>query len=301
MTRAIYHTILFLATFCILAGCGREEKSLLFFCGSAVKVPMEEIVKAYERERGVKVLVNYGGSGNLLSQMELSKKGDVYLAGSPDYIGIGEKKELLVPGTDKKAAYLIPAIIVPKGNPGKVSSLNDLARPGVRVGLGNPETVCLGLYGIELLESNKLLAPVLKNVVVFAKSCEDAAMLAVLGKVDAILGWDVFASWNPKEVEWIKLPPDAIPRIAYVAIDVPASARDKASSQDFIDYVAGPQAKKIFEKWGYVTDEARARGFAPHARIGGEYKLPREYYSILRSPKSSAKGGSASGGQIPNK
>lgn len=281
MTRIIYRTILFVAACCLFTGCGRQEKSLLFFCGSAVKVPMEEIVKAYERERGVKVLVNYGGSGGLLSQMQLSKKGDVYLAGSPDYISIGERKKLLVPGTDKRVAYLIPAIIVPKGNPGKVQSLGDIARPGVRVGMGNPETVCLGLYGIELLENNKLLAPVLKNAAVFAKSCEDTAMLAVLGKVDAILGWDVFASWNPKEVEWIRLSPDAIPRIAYIAIDIPVYAKDKAASQDFIDYVTGPEARKIFEKWGYVTDEARAREFAPRARIGGEYMLPQEYFRIL--------------------
>lgn len=285
MMRIVYRTILFVAACCLLAGCGRQEKSLLFFCGSAVKVPMEEIVKAYARERGIKVLVNYGGSGSLLSQMQLSKKGDVYLAGSPDYISIGKKQKLLIPGTDKRVAYLIPAIVVPKGNPGKIQSLGDLARPGVRVGIGNPETVCLGLYGIELLESNKLLAPVLKNVAVFAKSCEDTAMLAVLGKVDAILGWNVFASWNPKEVEWIKLPPDAIPRIAYIAIAIPARARDKAASQDFIDYVTGPEARKTFEKWGYVADEARARELAPRARIGGEYSLPTDYFKIFRHEK----------------
>jgi molybdate transport system substrate-binding protein len=235
------------------------------------------------RHPRIKVLVNYGGSGSLLSQMELARKGDVYLAGSPDYISIGERKKLLIPGTDKRVSYLIPAIIVPKANPAHIRSLDDLARPGVRVGIGNPDTVCLGLYGVELMEYNRLLGPVLKNnVAVFAKSCEDTAMLAVLGKVDAILGWDVFASWNPKEVEWIGLKPDSIPRIAYIAIAIPAYAKDKVLSRDFISYVTGPQAGKVFEKWGYITDENRARERAPRARIGGEYKLPQEYYKILR-------------------
>ena len=279
-------TICYLASFigaCLILGCGPREKSLLFFCGSAVKVPMEEIARAYEHERGIKVLVNYGGSGSLLSQMELARKGDLYLAGSPDYISIGERKKLLIKGTDKKVAYLIPAIIVPKGNPGKIHSLADLARPGVRVGMGNPETVCLGLYGVELIEHNKLLKPVLKNnVAVFAKSCEDTAMLAVLGKVDAILGWDVFASWNPKEVERIEIARDRIPRISYVAISVPVYARDRTMSQDFINYATGPQARRIFERWGYIADETLTREYAPRARTGGEYKLPQEYYRILR-------------------
>ncbi len=266
----------------LLLGCGSREKTLLFFCGSAVKVPMDEIVTAYERERGIKILVNYGGSGSLLSQMQLARKGDVYLSGSPDYISIGDRKNLLIKGTDRKVAYLIPAIIVPKGNPARIRTLDDLARPGVRVGMGNPETVCLGLYAIELFQHNRLLAPVLKNAVVFAKSCEDTAMLAVLGKVDAILGWDVFASWNPRELEWIRLPSDAIPRIAYVAIAIPVYAKDRGLSQEFVNYVTGPQAKKIFEKWGYLTDERLAKDLAPRARIGGEYKLPEEYYRILR-------------------
>ena len=71
--------------------------------------------------------------------------------------------------------------------------------------MGNPETVCLGLYGIELLDYNNLLEKVLPNVVVFAKSCEDTATICVLKKVDAIIGWDVFESWNPKDVAWIKI------------------------------------------------------------------------------------------------
>jgi molybdate transport system substrate-binding protein len=267
----------------LLLGCGRREKGLLFFCGSAVKVPMEEILREYERDTGTKVLVTYGGSGTLLSQMQLARKGDVYLAGSPDYISIGERKKLLVPGTDRKVAYLIPSIIVPKGNPAGIGSLADLAKPGVRVGMGNPETVCLGLYGVELLDHNHLLEPVLKkNVAVFAKSCEDTAMLAVLGKVDAILGWDVFASWNPDKVEWIRISPEAIPRISYIAIAIPAYARNRERSMHFIDYVTGAKSAAVFKKWGYIADESRSRQYAPHAKVGGEYTLPQKYFRILR-------------------
>ena len=130
------------------------EKELLFFCGAAVAVPMREIVKNYEQETGVRVNVTYSGSGTLLSQMELTKRGDVYLCGSPDYIEIGIRRGLLIEGTDKIVSYLVPAILVPKENPKNIQKLEDLTKKDVRIGMGNPETVCLGLYGVELLDYN---------------------------------------------------------------------------------------------------------------------------------------------------
>jgi molybdate transport system substrate-binding protein len=261
------------------------KKELDFFCGAAVTVPMKEIIQSYERDKGIRVNVTYSGSGGLLSQMALSKRGDVYLCGSPDYIMIGEGKGLLVKGMAKRVAYLVSAIIVPKGNPQGIHSLEELAKNRVRIGMGNPESVCLGLYGVELLDKNGLLETVLPNVVVFAKSCEDTATLAVLCKVDAILGWDVFQSWNPDKVEWVRIEPNKIPRIAYIAITIPVFVKDRTLALDFINYVLSEKGKLIFNKWGYISEEGEAKKYAPQATIGGEYKLPKNYFRLIRREK----------------
>jgi molybdate transport system substrate-binding protein len=277
---SIYINLIF--SVCTVYAQSNVQKEIVFFCGSAVKVPMDEIIGNYQAEKGVKISVIYGGSGGLLSQMELSKRGDVYLAGSPDFITIGERKNLLIKKTDKLLAYLVPAIIVPKGNPKNIRTLEDLTKKGLRIGIGNPETVCLGLYGIELLEANKLLDKVMPNVVVFAKSCEDTAMLAVLQKVDAILGWDVFESWNPKEVEWIKIDKNKIPRLAYIPLALSVFVKDKTMALDFIEYVLSAKGMDVFKKWGYYTNLNAAKKHAPKAKVGGEYKLPEEYFKIIR-------------------
>lgn len=261
--------------------CATEE--LFFFCGAAVAVPMREIVKNYEQETGVKVNVTYSGSGTLLSQMELTKRGDVYLCGSPDYIEIGIRRGLLIDGTDRIVSYLVPAILIPKENPKNIRELGDLSKKDVRVGIGNPETVCLGLYGVELLEYNNLLEKVLPNVAVFAKSCEDTATLCVLKKVDAIIGWDVFESWNPKNVTWIKLDKTQIPRISTIPIAIPVFVKNRKLAENFVDYILSPKkGRKIFEKWGYISDEKKAKKYAPEAKIGGEYKLPENYFKIIK-------------------
>ncbi|HEY3278614.1 MAG TPA: substrate-binding domain-containing protein [Syntrophorhabdaceae bacterium] len=49
---------------------------LLVFAGAASKPPTEEAAKAFEKKTGVKVNVTFGGSGFVLSQMTLAKKGD---------------------------------------------------------------------------------------------------------------------------------------------------------------------------------------------------------------------------------
>jgi len=261
--------------------CAAEE--LFFFCGAAVAVPMREIVTNYEKETGVKVNVTYSGSGTLLSQMELTKKGDIYLCGSPDYVNIGVKRKLLIEGTDKIISYLVPAIIVPKENPKNIQKLEDLAEKGVRVGMGNPETVCLGLYSAELLDYNNLLEKVLPNVVVFAKSCEDTATLCALKKVDAIIGWDVFESWNPEDVKWIKINKNKIPRLSTIPIAIPVFVKDRKLAENFINYVLSQKkGGKIFKKWGYISDVNKAKKYAPEAKIGGEYKLPEKYFQLIK-------------------
>ncbi len=267
--------------------CGDKKinyiDSITVFCGSANKPAMEEIAKIYEKEKRIKVNLLFGGSGTLLSQLELSNKGEIYLPGSPDYIIIGNNKKLLIKGSDRIISYLVPAIIVPKGNPAGVSSLKDLTKKGLRIGIGNPETVCLGLYGIELLEKNGLLEPVMKNVVTFGASCSKTANLSALNKVDAILGWRVFHYWNKSRMDLILIKPEQIPRLSYIPIAIPVCTKDRKLSESFIEFVLSEKGKEAYKKYGYLTEKKDALKFAPGASIGGEYKLPKKYFNIIKS------------------
>lgn len=269
-----------------LNGCrgsvGKSPESLTVYCGAASKPAMEEIAKKYRAERGIEVNLIFGGSGTLLSQLELSRRGEIYLPGSPDYIMIGEKKNLLVKGSDRTVAYLVPAVITPAGNPAGIESLEDLAREGVRVGIGNPESVCLGLYAVELLEKNGMLEPVMKNVVTFGGSCSKTANLAAMGHVDAVLGWRVFHYWNRERMDLVPVAPEKIPRIATIPISIPVCTRDMELSRSFIDFVLSPEGRKVYESLGYITNRQEALAFAPKARIGGLYTLPDRYFELIK-------------------
>ncbi len=259
-----------------------DIRSLTVFCGSANKPAMERIAEMFQDETGIQVELIFGGSGTLLSQIELSHKGEIYLPGSPDYQIIGERKGLLQKGSDRIVAYLVPAIIVPASNPAQVRSLDDLTRPGLKLGMGNPETVCLGLYGVELLEHNEMLESVLPNVATFGGSCSKTANLAAMEQVDAILGWRVFHFWNPDRMDYVPIAPPRIPRISYIPISVPVYTRDAQLSRRFIDYVVSGPGKEIYREQGYITQREKALSFAGNASIGGEYRLSERYFQLIR-------------------
>ncbi len=257
-------------------------KEISVFAGSASKPALDEAADAFEKQTGVKVFLTYGGSGTVLSQMELSRSGDLYIPGSPDYLVKSESKKITDPASTKIVAYLIPAINVQPGNPQNIQSLSDLAKPGIKVGIGNPTTVCVGLYAVEILERNNLLTDVYKNIVTQAASCDNTATLISLKSVDAVMGWSVFQAWDPKNIQTVFLKPEQISRIAYIPAALSTFVKEKEAASAFIDFLVSPTGQDIFRKWGYDVTEAEARKYAPNAEIGGEYQLPDSYKALTK-------------------
>lgn len=69
-----------------------EPISLLVYAGAGLKRAMEEIKPAFEEKENVKIEYIYAGSGQLLSQIESSGKGDLLIVGSEDTYDIAKDK-----------------------------------------------------------------------------------------------------------------------------------------------------------------------------------------------------------------
>ncbi len=274
-SMCFFVALIVLFTFIGITEAGAEK--ITAFCGSASKPATEEAAGVFQKKTGIAVELHFSGSGTMLSQMKLSKRGDVYMPGSPDYMTKAVRDGVVDKGTVKIIAYLVPAIDVQKGNPGNIRTLSDLARPGVRVGIGNPNAVCVGLYAVEILERNGLLSEVRENIVTHAPSCSSTAALLVMKKVDAVIGWRVFSEWRPDKIEAVFLKEDEVPRLAYIPAAVSHYSRNKEKAGRFIDFLTSSEGQKIYAGWGYIAGEGEARKYAPKAKIGGEYRLPADY------------------------
>lgn len=60
---------------------------------------------------------------------------DLAISGAEYLLDDGEVRGIVLPGQRRVIAYRKSALIVPKGNPAKIGSIADLAKPGIRVGI----------------------------------------------------------------------------------------------------------------------------------------------------------------------
>lgn len=263
-----------------------QESSLLIFAGAASKPPLEALALMYERKTGQKVELVFGGSGYVMAQMKLARRGDIYFPGSSDFMELAKRQGLVLAETERRVVYLVPSINVQAGNPKQIRTLYDLLKPGVRVAIANPENVCVGTYAVEIVESAftpKERDQFRANLLNFTESCEKTATAVSLKAVDAVVGWSVFQHWDPVRIQTIPLPPGQIKRIGYLPLAISSFSRQRPAAQRFIDFVMSGEGRGVFEKFHYFATPEDAMAWVGVAKpVGGEFLLPKAWRDASR-------------------
>lgn len=268
----------------LLSACAQARDSLLIFAGAATVPPTTEAARVFEKKTGIKVDIIFGGSGHVLSQMKLSKRGDLYFPGSSDYMELAKREGLVLPETEEIVVYVVPAINVQKGNPHHIKGLKDLLKPGLRVAIANPEGVCVGAYAVEIFE--QALSPAEReqlkaNIRNYTGSCEQTATAISLKLVDAVIGWRVFQYWDPARIETVPLPKEVIPRIGYIPIAISKYSKQPKLAQRFIDFLTSPEGAAIYAKYSYFAKpDAAFEWLGAVKPVGGEYVVPKEWLDL---------------------
>lgn len=256
---------------------------LLIYAGAASQPPTEEAAREFEEETGIRVDVIFGGSGYVLSQMKLAGQGDLYFPGSSDYMEKAKRDGGVLSETEQRVVYLVNAINVPAGNPKKIHGLTDLLEPGLRIAIANPDGVCVGAYAVEIIEKSlnqEQVRAFRENLVNYVGSCAKTASVIALGAVDAVIGWRVFAHWDPERIETIPLQADQIARIGYIPIAISRYSTQVENAQRFIDFLMGPRGQAIFARYQYFPSPGAAQEWIGSEKpVGGEYIVPKSWLS----------------------
>ncbi len=206
---------------------------LTMFCAAGMRVPVEEVRKRYEDEYGVKVDVQYEGSGTLLGKMVTGNSPDIFLAADPSFTEVALEKGLVA--ETMPVCSLRAGIAVAKGNPLKVASLADLLRDEVRVGIGNPEAASVGRLTREVIEAAGIWESLEPKLAMKVPTVNELANAAKLGTVDAAVVWDSVAAQYP-ELEFVSVPEfDAAPMTVTVAVTT--AAEDATAALRFCRYL----------------------------------------------------------------
>lgn len=243
---------LFAPVFLFLAGCkesGSSEKGteLVMFCAAGMKAPVSRIAEEYGKEHGVNVQLQFGGSGTLLSNLQIAPA-DIYLAADASYTTEARKRGLV--DQTYPVAVMKAGLGVPKGNPKKLSTLADVRKEGIRAGIGNPDAASIGKFSKKVLSQNGLWDG-FKPAVVFP-TVNELANAIKLGTVDVVILWDAVASQYP-EVDFISVPEFDSEKKA-ITVAVTTASKHAAEADDFCRYLADiEKGGVIFREEGYVV------------------------------------------------
>ncbi|HOX37568.1 MAG TPA: molybdate ABC transporter substrate-binding protein [Candidatus Brocadiia bacterium] len=230
----------------------KAEGPLYLYCGAGIRPAVAEAIDAFQKETGVQVEADYGGSGILISKLRLQKTGDLYMPGENAYIEMAEKDGLIA---SKKAVFRwTPVILVKKGNPKSIAALEDLAKPGIKLGLGNPETCAIGMTTKQLLEKNAIPQDGIKaNLVFSSATVNELGVQIKTGDIDATIVWDAVAAYYSDCSDRIAIPAEKnLP--APVGIGLLKCSKRPELAQKFMDYLTGDKGKAIFKKHHYATE-----------------------------------------------
>ncbi len=220
--------------------------TLTVYCAAALKTPVEAAARQFSTELGIDVTFQYGGTGTLLSQLQIAKQGDLFIAADDGSLADAASRGLIeevVP-----IARLHPVIAVFKGNPKAIRSLADLSRGDVKLALANPESASISKVTRKLLAAQ--WEPFAAKATVMKPTVTEIAADLQLGTVDAAIVWDAMLA-QFKGLEAVEVPEFAGHHETASAAVLGSCTQPRQALQ-FARFLAAPdRGGKLLEQHGF--------------------------------------------------
>jgi molybdate transport system substrate-binding protein len=236
-----------------LYGLAAHAESLTVAVAANVKYAFADLQQAFSKSTGIEVKSVFGSSGTLTAQIRNGAPFDVFLSADMEY-----PERLYKDGLAKAApaVYANGVLVLWTLNPldlGKgIQVLND---PSVRkIAVANPRLAPYGREAMNALEHHKLRAAV-EQKLIYGESISQvnqyiASKLADIGFTAKSV---VLAPEVAGKGKWIEVPRESYQPIAQGVVILQHGAETRAAAaQRFIEFLASPVAREIFEKYGYL-------------------------------------------------
>ena len=189
---------------------------------------------------------SFAGSDRLAFQIGQGAPADVFAAASPRY-----PQQLFAQGlvlTPQPFATNSVVLIVPRANPARIASLQDLTRPGVRLVIGDAG-VPVGDYTRAALTRLGLQAA-LGNVISNEQDVKGVVAKVALGEADAGFVYATDVRPVRRRVRVFRLPAAAQPDVEY-QIAVVRSSRHPAAARAFVRRLLSPAGRRALVDDGF--------------------------------------------------
>ncbi len=250
----------------LLAGCGLKERpqpsatpkpqapapsaadELIILAGSSFLPPTEQLIAEFGKATGIKITYTTGGSEDLLPHVKDKLKGDIFITHDPY---MEDTKKAGSYADHVEVGFVAPVLAVQKGNPKGLKSIDDLAKPGLKVALSDPRYSTSGEMVEALLKKKGIYDAVMKNVDTrLTKGHSNLGNFLKTQAVDAVIMWNGVANTFKEYLEVVVTPYEYDTEIKVHVIGLSYSKQPEAAKK-FLTFVRenGP---RIFVENGYV-------------------------------------------------
>jgi molybdate transport system substrate-binding protein len=240
--------------------------SLNVFAAASLQKAFTQIgTQFHAAHPNVTTTFNFAGSDALATQINQGAPADVFASANGAQMDVVVKAGT-VDGTQAKTfAHNRLVVVVPSNNPGQITSLQDLAKPGKKVVLA-AKTVPVGGYALTFLTKASAdpsfgasyKANVLKNVVSYEADVKSVLAKVSLGEADAGIVYTTDAATAASTTSTLAIP-DAFNVIATYPIAPVKASKNASVAQQFIDYVAGPDGQAVLAAYGFIAGSSGAQ------------------------------------------
>ena len=240
------------------AGFAEDPKELTVFTAASLTGAFGEIGRLYTNQTNIVVAFNFDGSQNLRTQIENGAYADVFASANTKQMNALKQIQLMNDSSIIVFTENRLSLIVPKDNPAKISSLADLAKPGLKIVMGTKD-VPVGDYALQIINrlgNDSAYGPdyktkVMANIISQETTVNYVVTKVALGEADVGFAYvsDVTKDLASK-VDQVDIP-DEYNVIAKYPLGIVKESLYPAHSQDFINLVTSDQGKAILEKYGF--------------------------------------------------
>jgi molybdate transport system substrate-binding protein len=235
-----------------------EPRTLTVFAAASLTGAFSEIGKAFEAANpGVTVTLNFAGSQALRTQIEQGAAADVFASANSTEMNTLVTSSFITKDVPQIFLTNKLILILPTNNPANVQSLQDLARPGLKLVLGDT-TVPIGKYARQILDTiskdptygTDFGIKVLANVVSNETDVKQVVAKVQLGEADAGIVY-ISDSIAAPDLKTIKIP-DNLNVIAKYPIAPLAKSANADLAAKFVEYVLSADGQVTLKKWGFT-------------------------------------------------
>lgn len=264
-----YALSIFMVVF-LLAGCTKADESskslvekksnkpqkIIVLAAASLTESFNDIGENLKKDKNIEASFNFAGSQQLVSLIEQDVNADVFVSADNKNMNkvIDEKK------VSKSVIFTKNELVIGKykKSSASINSLKDLAKPGIKIIVGDKSVPC-GSYFYKALqkalqdkvidkaEHDKILANIKSNEL----NVKDIVSKVNLGEAD--VGIVYKTDINKKNKDRIQIIEDK--EFSKLKVEYPIAvinvSKNKKAAQEFIDYVTSTKGKNILKNYGF--------------------------------------------------